>query len=97
MGKEVTWMKSLFFKLGILLLLVLTFNCSSINQLRQDRIGQPISTVIDTWGPPSRVTSDGRGGNVYVWEKWEDYGYGIRQLWSNRFWADSNGIIYKWR
>jgi len=90
-------MKSLFFKLGILLLLVLTFGCSLINELMQDGIGQPISTMIDRWGPPSRVTSDGRGGSVYIWEKWDDYGYGNRQLWSNMFWVDSNRIIYKWR
>ena len=90
-------MKSLFFKLGILLLLVLALGCSSFNQLMQDGIGQPIFTIIDSWGPPSRVTSDGRGGSVYIWEKWEDYGYGIRQFWSSIFCADSNGIIYKWR
>jgi hypothetical protein len=55
-------MKSLLGWLGILLLLVLTFGCSSIKELTQDGIGQPISTIIDSWGTPPRVTSDGRGG-----------------------------------
>jgi hypothetical protein len=90
-------MKALFFKLGILSLLVLTFCCSSINELMQDGIGQPISMTIDRWGPPSRVTPDGRGGSIYAWERWEDHGYGIRRFWSTMFWADSKGIIYKWR
>ena len=90
-------MKSLFINLVILPLLVLTIGCSSINKLTQDGIGQPISTIIDSMGPPSRVTPDGRGGSVYIWEHWVDTGYGSGHVWSNVFWADSNGIIYKWR
>jgi hypothetical protein len=90
-------MKSLFVKLVILPLLVLTIGCSSINKLTQDGIGQPISTIIDSMGPPSRVTPGGRGGSVYIWEHWVDTGYGSGHVWSNVFWADSNGIIYKWR
>jgi hypothetical protein len=88
-------MKSLSFKLGILLLLVLTFGCSSINKQMQSAMGQPISGVIDSWGPPSRVTPDGRGGSVYVWEQWMPIGDGYIR--SRIFWADSNGIIYQWR
>jgi hypothetical protein len=90
-------MKSLFVKLVILPLLVLTIGCSSINKLTQDGIGQPISTIIDSMGPPSRVTPDGRGGSVHIWEHWVNTGYGSGHVWSNVFWADSNGIIYKWR
>ena len=90
-------MKSIFVKLVILPLLALTIGCSSINKLTQDGIGQPISTIIDSMGPPSRVTPDGRGGSVYNWEHWVDTGYGSGHVWSNMFWADSNGIIYKWR
>jgi hypothetical protein len=91
-------MKSVFLRLGILLLLLLLgFGCSSINKLIQDGIGQPISMTIDRWGPPSRVTPDGRGGSIYVWERWEGGDYGIRRFWSAMFWVDSKGIIYKWR
>ena len=90
-------MKSIFVKLVILPLLILTIGCSSIDKLTQDGIGQPISTIIDSMGPPSRVTPDGRGGSVYIWERWVDTGYGSGHVWSNMFWADSNGIIYKWR
>jgi len=63
----------------------------------KDGIGQPISTMIDRWGPPSRVTSDGRDGSVYIWDIWHDYGYTIVKLEPVMFWVDSNGIIYKWR
>jgi len=96
-GKGGDRMKSLFINLVILPLLVLTIGCSSINKLTQDGIGQPISTIIDSMGPPSRVTPDGRGGSVYIWEHWVDTGYGSGHVWSNVFWADSNGVIYKWR
>ena len=90
-------MKSIFVRLLILPLWVLTISCSSIDKLTQDGIGQPISTIIDSMGPPSHVTPDGRGGSVYIWEHWVDTGYGGGHVWSNTFWADSNGIIYKWR
>jgi len=29
-------------------------------------IGQPISTIMDRFGPPSRVSFDGKGGTVYT-------------------------------
>jgi hypothetical protein len=80
-------MKSLLFKLGIFLLLFLTFGCSYI--------GQPISTIIDSRGTPTRVIPDGRGGSVYIWEQWVGDGYGGRHLWETMFWVDSNEIIYK--
>jgi len=90
-------MKSIFAKWAILLLVLLTFGCSSIINLMQDGIGQPISTIIDHLGPPSRVIPDGRGGSIYIWEQWVPTGDYTGYLRTNMFWADSNGIIYKWR
>jgi hypothetical protein len=90
-------MNSTFVKLMIALLLVSNLGCSSIKKITQGEIGQPISTITDRWGPPSRVGSDGKGGMVYVWEQWvpgPEGGGG--HVWSNTYWADSNGIIYKW-
>jgi len=90
-------MRSLFVRLGFLLFFFLTFGCSLINQVTQDGIGQPISTIINSWGTPSRVTSDGRGGSVYTWEQWVDTGYGAGYMRVTTYWANSDGIIYKWR
>jgi hypothetical protein len=90
-------MKSVFAKWVILLLVLLTFGCSSIIKLMEDGIGQPISTIIDHLGPPSRVTPDGRDGSIYIWEQWVPAGDYTGYLRTNMFWADSNGIIYKWR
>jgi len=90
-------MNSVFSKLMIGLLLVSSLSCSSINNLTQGEIGQPISVIMNRLGSPSRVSSDNKGGKVYVWEQWVPSGYGGGYLWSNTYWADSNGIIYKWR
>jgi hypothetical protein len=90
-------MKSIFAKSVILLLVVLTLGCSGIKELMQGGIGQPISTIIDHLGPPTRVIPDGKGGSVYIWEQWVPTGWYNSYLRTNEFWADSNGIIYKWR
>jgi len=87
----------MFAKLVLLVLMISTFGCSSIDKLVQDGIGQPVSTVIERWGPPSRVAPDGSGGHVYIWEHWVDTGYSSGHLWSTMFWTDPKGIIYKWR
>ena len=90
-------MNSIFFKLMIALLMVASLSCSSIKNLTQDGIGQPISTIMDRLGPPSRVSFDGKGGTVYTWEQWWPMGEAGRDVWLNTYWVDSKGIIYKWR
>jgi len=90
-------MKSMLANGFILSLLVLTFGCSAIDKLTQDGIGQPISTIVESLGPPKRVTPDGKGGSVYIWEQWVPTGYYNGYLRTNTFFVDSKGIIYKWR
>lgn len=92
-----TWRKSIVVKFVIFSLLSLTFGCSSIDKLTRDGIGQPISIMIDSMGAASRVIPDGSGGKIYICEHWVDTGCGSGHVWSNMFWTDSNGIIYKWR
>ena len=31
--------------------------------------GAPVSRLIRSWGPPDYVTSDGKGGRVYIWKR----------------------------
>jgi hypothetical protein len=90
-------MKSILAKWVILLLVFLTFGCSAIKELTEGGIGQPISTVIEHSGPPTRVVPDGKGGSVYIWEQWVPTGWHNGYLRTNEFFVDSNGIIYKWR
>jgi len=84
-------------KLSVLLLSIFVLGCSLITELTKDGIGQPIATVIERYGRPTRVTSDGSDGSIYIWEQWFDRSYGRLDLWSTMYWVDSKGIIYKWR
>ena len=86
-----------------LFLMALSFGCSSINPQIQGLpedismvTGQDISTVIDMYGPPTLVDTDGNGGSIYVWDHWEKKPWGVLKLWRNTFWTDSKGTIYKW-
>ncbi len=79
-----------------LLLVALSFGCSAIKELTDGGIGQPISSVTDHLGPPTRVMPDGEGGSIYIWEQWFPTGWHAGYLRTNKFFVDSNGIIYKW-
>ncbi len=89
-------MKSTNIKLLIWLLSFLVVGCSLMTDLTKGEIGQPISTVIQRNGAPTRVVSDGSGGSIYLWEQSFDRNYGMREFWSTSYWVDSKGIIYKW-
>ncbi len=66
--------------------------------------GDHISNLMAQWGPPNRITEDGRGGKIYCYDK-EGYNtsqyvntnsYHTRVSSSYRhFWADKNGMIYR--
>ncbi len=90
-------MKSIAARPIILLLLVMSFGCTAINELTQDEIGQPISTITSSMGPPTRVIPDGKGGSIYIWEQRIPTGWHNNELRTNTYFVDSNGIIYKWR
>ncbi len=90
-------MKSIFLKCMIWLLLIMTIGCSAISELTRDGIGQPISTVVEHLGPPTRVTPDGKGGRIYIWEQWIPTGWYNGYLETTAYFVDSSGIIYNWR
>jgi hypothetical protein len=64
-------MRSRFLVCSILvLILVLAAGCASkkkTSEIMQSWMGQHVSRLIDSWGPPSNETDDGRGGKVYTW------------------------------
>ena len=67
-----------------------------INEVMESWNGRHISEVIQSWGPATRLSPDGKGGTIYIWETYVDFGDGgwdrVRM-----FYADQDGIIYLWR
>ena len=69
--------------------------------------GRNISEVIQSWGPETRTSSDGKGGVIYTWiTTWSTIAYvdtgGTYQPPRNlscrqSFYVNRNGIIYSWQ
>ena len=69
--------------------------------------GTNISSVIASWGPETRVTSDGKSGKVYTWDKrWQTnafydhngtYQPPRQKNCTKNFYVNSSGVIYNWR
>lgn len=49
--------------------LIFTAGCAYTNRTAamNSWMGAHISTVIQSWGPPTQITSDGAGGRIYIW------------------------------
>ena len=61
----------------VLLLLCFSFcgGCaSSINKVMESWTGSHQSDLIASWGPPTRTASDGKGGEVLIYEAYVDLG-----------------------
>lgn len=77
---------------------------AQLESILQSYMGKHKSEVIQSLGPPTRYDSDGKGGEILIWESstnvgaWNSYGYVQRtkrtyiMLYSNQ-----NGILYYWR
>lgn len=53
----------------IFVVLIFTTGCAYKNRMEimNSWMGAHISTVIQSWGPPTQITSDGAGGYIYIW------------------------------
>ena len=45
-----------------------------INEVMESWNGRHISEVIQSWGPASRTSPDGKGGTIYIWENYVNLG-----------------------
>ena len=54
--------------------LALSGCASAINETMDSWMGHHVSELIQSWGPPTRTTPDGKGGKVYIWEHVIDAG-----------------------
>ena len=50
-------------------ILIFTAGCAYTNRAAtmNSWMGSHISAVIQSWGPPTQITSDGAGGYIYIW------------------------------
>ena len=60
--------------LAILTALMLGGCAAKINETMNSWTGSHISEVIQSWGPASRTSPDGKGGTIYIWETYVDLG-----------------------
>lgn len=60
-------------------------------------LGVDRNQLIATWGPPDRVMTDGRGGEIFVYTRsaYLSY-YQITAIRHAMFWINQYGIIYNW-
>jgi hypothetical protein len=85
-------------KLFILLLIASLFSCANQRKALNSWMGQPKQRLIMSWGPPSRTTDDGAGGEVLIYAHQvyvPQYGY---NWWDYKMmYVSSEGKIYHWR
>lgn len=67
-------------------------------------MGHHKSELIQSWGPPHRYESDGKGGEILVYEKSVTRGAVINNTYYEKtthpyqmFYADKDGKLYYWR
>ena len=105
--------KILLLCVSILLVTIIT-GCATqkkrkaeLDSIMNSWTGYHISAVIQKWGPETKITGDGKGGNIYTWEKtWQTNAYydynKVYQPPQNRycnknFYVNKEGIVYAWR
>lgn len=75
-----------------------------IQQTMDSWMGHHKSELIQSWGPPTRYESDGKGGEILIYEKSVTRGSVIGNTYYqntrhpyNMFYADKDGKLYYWR
>ena len=60
--------------LGIISVSFLVQGCVSTQGVMDSWMNSHQSDLIASWGPPTRTTSDGKGGSILIYEKYVDLG-----------------------
>ncbi len=109
--KQMTYMIIKNFKLVGFILLILMSGCTTTKEIQEENrkimdswLGHHKSELIQSWGPPVRYESDGKGGEILIWESKQTQGAVLNGTYYERtsypfkmFYADHNGKIYYWR
>lgn len=99
-----------------LLLILLVGSCKTTNQLQEENRKEEIRKIMDSWmghhkselirqwGPPDRYESDGKGGEILIYESKQTRGAVMYGTYIEKttypykmFYADPNGKLYHWR
>lgn len=64
-------------------------NQTEIEKAREYWINESESSLINSWGPPNSRTSDGSGGEILTYKRYNGY-----ITWVTNFYINSNRVIY---
>lgn len=103
-------------KLKILTILLIFISCApqvSTKEVMDSWLNHHKSVLIQSWGPPHRITTDGKGGEIYIYEASSTSATTINNFFGveldnpittlntnvsyRQFYIDRNGNIYYWR
>jgi protein involved in sex pheromone biosynthesis len=76
-------MKKAITILNISLLIIIISSCSSFvsqREIHDSWMGSHKSELIRSWGPPTRIQSDGEGGEILIYESAQTSGYIIGDM-----------------
>lgn len=68
---------------------------SSEDSMMNSWMGSSKAQLLQVWGPPTRVTSDGQEGEILVYDQTASM-YGMVLTRSRCFYVNKNGKIYYW-
>lgn len=78
-----------------LLLLIFFLSCTSEKEIMGSWMGAQKKDLILSWGPPTRTTSDGNGGEVLVYSN--QFAYNYQSYWKHTmFYVNSYNKVYHW-
>lgn len=55
--------------------------------------GYPVQALIQLWGPPTEISTDGGTGKIYTYIQSMQFSYGLYNGY-NHFYVNNEGIIY---
>jgi hypothetical protein len=69
--------------LTVLIIALTLTQCVSPSKLMQSWVGSSKAQLYQSWGPPTRVTEDGQGGEILIYESYVNMGQQPGQVYTN--------------
>ena len=93
----------------LVILLFIVISCAprvSTEEIMNEWMNRHKSVLIKHWGPPDRITSDGKGGEIYIYLRGKNQIVPMPILGTlvvlpdrhyRQFYIDKHGFVYYWR